>query len=99
MGTRSFVGTGSPEATGQPSRGARNGTVARTCLMIPWHRAVERSRMAFSKKILLYTTPDSATISTYEGVALEFGLVWLGLHCFLRVSSAALIVVLFPGCC
>ena len=34
-----------------------------------------------------------------EGVALEFGFVSLGLHCFLRLSSAALIVVLIPECC
>ena len=34
-----------------------------------------------------------------EGVSLEFGLVSLGLHCFLRMSSAGLIIVLLPGCC
>ena len=28
-----------------------------------------------------------------------FGLVSLGLHCFLRLPSAGLIVVLIPGCC
>ena len=31
-------------------------------------------------------------------IALEFGLVSLGLQCFLRLSSAGLIVVLIPGC-
>ena len=30
---------------------------------------------------------------------LYFGLVSLGLHCFLRLSSAGLIVVLVPKCC
>ena len=29
----------------------------------------------------------------------EFGLISLGLHCFVRLSSAGLIVVLIPGCC
>ena len=28
-----------------------------------------------------------------------FGLVSLGLHCFLRLSTAGLIVVLLPVCC
>ena len=32
-------------------------------------------------------------------IAKEFGLGSLGLHCFLRLSSAGLIVVLVPGCC
>ena len=39
-GTRSSVGTGSPATTGRPFRRARNGTVARTCLVIPRHRVV-----------------------------------------------------------
>ena len=30
---------------------------------------------------------------------LEFGLVSLGLHCLLRLSSAGLLVALIPGCC
>ena len=34
-----------------------------------------------------------------ECIALEFGLVSLGLHCFLRLTSAGLIFVLIPGCC
>ena len=32
-------------------------------------------------------------------IALEFGWVSLGLHCFLRLSSAGLIVVLISGSC
>ena len=32
-------------------------------------------------------------------MAWEFDLVSLGLHCFLRLSSAGLLVVLIPGCC
>ena len=32
-------------------------------------------------------------------IALEFGLVSFGLHCFLRLSDAGLIVVLLPGRC
>ena len=32
-------------------------------------------------------------------IALAFGLVSLDLHCFLRLSSAGLIVVLIPWCC
>ena len=32
-------------------------------------------------------------------IALEFGLVSLGLHCVLRLSSAGLIVVSIPGYC
>ena len=63
MGIRSSVGTGSPATTGCPFRRLRNGIVARTCLVIPRHRVVERSRMAFSKKILLDTTPDLAANS------------------------------------
>ena len=31
--------------------------------------------------------------------SLAWSLVSLGLHCFLRLSSAGLIVVLAPGCC
>ena len=34
-----------------------------------------------------------------EGVALEFGFVSLGLHCFLRFSSSGLLVVLVHWCC
>ena len=41
-GTRSAVGTGSPATTGRPFRQACNGTVARTCLVIPRHRVVDR---------------------------------------------------------
>ena len=37
-GIRSSVGTGSPATTGCLFRRARNGTVARTCLVIPWNR-------------------------------------------------------------
>ena len=37
--------------------------LARTCLAIPRHRVVDRSRMAFSKKILLDTTPELAANS------------------------------------
>ena len=48
-GTRSSGGTGSPATTGRPCRRVRNGTVARTCLVIPRQRVVDRSRMAFSK--------------------------------------------------
>ena len=62
-GTRSSVGTGSPATTGRPFRRARNGTVARTCLVIPRHRVVDRSRMAFSKKSRLDTTPEPAANS------------------------------------
>ena len=32
-------------------------------------------------------------------LVMAFGLVSLGLHCFLQLSSAGLIVVLVPGCC
>ena len=42
---------------------ARNGTAARTCLVIPRHRFVDRSRMAFSKTIILDTTPELAANS------------------------------------
>ena len=63
MGIRSSVGTGSPATTGCPFRRARNGTMARTCRVVPQHGVVERSRMAFSKKKLLDTTPELAEMS------------------------------------
>ena len=62
-GTRSSVSTGSPATTGRPFRRARNGTLARTCLVIPRHRVVHRSRMAFSKIMRLDTTPEPAANS------------------------------------
>ena len=43
--------------TGCPFRRASNGNVARTCLVIPRHRVVDRSHIAFSKNIVLDTTP------------------------------------------
>ena len=43
--------------TGCPFRRASNGNVARTCLVIPRHRVVDRSHIAFSKNIILDTTP------------------------------------------
>ena len=49
--------------TGRPFRRARNSTVARTCLVIPRHRVVDRSRMAFSKRVLLDTNPELAANS------------------------------------
>ena len=60
MGIRSSVGIGSPATTGFPFRQGRNGTVARTCHVIPRHRVVDRPCMAFSKKSLLDTTPELA---------------------------------------
>ena len=62
-GDQSSVGTGSRATTGCPFRRARNGTVARTCRVIPRHRVVGRLCMAFSKKILLGTTPELAANS------------------------------------
>ena len=63
VGTRSSARTGSPATTGRPFRWARNGTVARTCVVIPQHRAVDRLRMAFSKKTVLDPTQELAAIS------------------------------------
>ena len=57
MGIRWSVGTGSPATTGCPFSRARNGTVVRSCCVIPQHRVVDRSRVAFSKKPLLNATP------------------------------------------
>ena len=62
-GIRSSVGTGSPATTGRPFRRARNGHVETTRLVIPRHRVVDRSRMAFSKKSLLDKTPELAANS------------------------------------
>ena len=44
-------------------RSGRHATVPWTCLVIPRHRVVDRSRMKFSKKILLDTTPELAANS------------------------------------
>ena len=51
-GIRSLVGMGSPATTGRPFRRERNGTVAKTCRVIPRHRVMNscRLRMAFPKK-------------------------------------------------
>ena len=76
-------------ARGGPSRRARNGAEARTCRAMPQHSAVERSRIALERTRI---APD-------EGLAFDFDLVSLGLHCFLWLSAAGLIVVLIPGCC
>ena len=62
-GGNQVIGPGSPTTTGRPFRRARNDTVARTCLVIPRHRVVDRSRMVFSKKILWDTTPELAANS------------------------------------
>ena len=42
---------------------AHNGTVTRKCRAIPQQVVVKRSHMAFSKKILLDTTPELAVNS------------------------------------
>ena len=52
-----------PRPPDDRSDGTRNGTVARTCLVIPRHRVVDRSRMAFSKNSRLDTTPEPAANS------------------------------------
>ena len=59
-GTRSLVGTGtgSPATTGCPFRRPHNATVARTCLVIARHGAVDRSRMVFSIEVLFDTTSE-----------------------------------------
>ena len=62
-GISSTVGTGRPATAGCPFRWARNGTVARTCCVIPQHRDVERLRMTFSWEVRLVTTPVPAANS------------------------------------
>ena len=49
-GIKLSLGTGDPVTTRCPITRALNSTVARTCRVIPGHRVVDTSRMAFSKK-------------------------------------------------
>ena len=44
------------------------------------------------------TSSDTFNECTFH-TRVEFGLVSLGFPCFLRLSSAGLIVLLIPGCC
>ena len=56
---------------------------------------VKLEKRSSKRRVLRCVQPYNT--QAYE--ALEFGLVSLGLHYFLRFSSAALIVVFIPKCC
>ena len=62
-GIRSSVSTCIPATIGCSFRRAGNGTVARTCRVIPRHMFVDGSCMAFSKNILWDTTLELAANS------------------------------------
>ena len=78
----------------KPQRGG--GTSQHTLKIIPCNQPA----ITVFTHAKLHCTTNTATLCSLRGfIVMAFGLVSLGLHCFLQLSSAGLIDVLVPGCC